>query len=257
MNTTQILALYDEEQRRVIEYPSMRREATAHVVRHVDLVGTEGVINYSSLDESNVENVIKEQIEYFKKLGHDFEWKHYAHDTPPDLQARLVAHGFEAEEPESIVALDLKNIPTELLQPVAHDVRRITDPQQISDVIAVQEEVWQTDKAWLADQLAYEMQATPELFNLYVAYADERPVCSAWIRYSPNSQFAGLWGGSTLQAYRRRGIYTAMLAIRAQEALQRGVRFLTVDASSMSRPILEKLGFQVLSLSTPYQWHVK
>lgn len=257
MEASQILALYDEEQRRMIEYPGLRREATQHVVRHVALVENESVLVYSNLDERNVESVISEQIEYFEKLGHNFEWKHYEHDTPPDLQARLAARGFEIEETEAIVALDLENISRELLQPVTHDVRRITDPKQISEAIAVQHEVWQEDKDWLAGQVAYELQNTPDLFCLYVAYTDERPVCSAWMRFTATSQFASLWGGSTLPAYRRRGIYTAMLATRAQEALRRGARFLTVDASPMSRPILEKLGFQLLTLSTPCKWRVK
>jgi hypothetical protein len=41
-----------------------------------------------------------------------------------------------------------------------------------------------------------------------------------------------------------------------QEAPQRGYRFLTVDASPMSRPILEKMGFQLIALSWPCQWKI-
>jgi GNAT superfamily N-acetyltransferase len=63
-----------------------------------------------------------------------------------------------------------------------------------------------------------------------------------------------LWSLSTLAAYRGQGLYTALLAARAQESIQRGIRFLTVDASPMSRPILEKLGFQWLSTFYPRKW---
>jgi GNAT superfamily N-acetyltransferase len=69
-----------------------------------------------------------------------------------------------------------------------------------------------------------------------------------------NSQFAGLWGGATLPQYRKMGIYTAVVAARAQEAIRRGYRFLTVDAGDMSRPILQKRGFQLLTYTTPYTW---
>jgi hypothetical protein len=257
MDITQILALYDEEQRKLIEIPGLRREATPRVIRHVDLIGTEGLVLYSELDDENVDDVIREQIDYFEKLGHAFEWKYYEHDVPPDLKSRLMAHGFETEETEAIVVLDLESIPAKLLQPSTHDVRRITDTRRIMDAVAVQNEVWQSDRVGLAERLTCEIEQTPESFCLYVAYADERPVCSAWIRFSNASQFASLWGGSTLSAYRRRGIYTAMLGVRAQEALRRGARFLTVDASPMSRPILEKLGFQLLTLSTPCKWYFK
>jgi hypothetical protein len=45
-----------------------------------------------------------------------------------------------------------------------------------------------------------------------------------------------------------------LLAARAQEARARGFSLLTVDASPMSRPILEKHGFQHLATSTPCKW---
>ncbi len=259
MNTAQILALYDEEQRRTVEYTSLRREETPHIVRHVDLIGTDGVIVFSRLDESNADDAIREQIDYFEKLGQSFEWKHYDHDTPHDLKSRLAARGFELEEIEAIVALDLENIPPELARTQAHDVRRITDSQQLDEVIKVQEEVWQTDSKGQAIQLEYEMRNAPETISVYVAYDEAgQPISSAWIRFHlETSSFASLWAGSTLPAYRRRGVYTAMLAARAQEAIERGARFLTVDAGPMSRPILEKLGFQLLTMSTPCKWQVK
>jgi len=260
MDTTEILALYDEEQRRRIEYTSLRREETLHVVRHVDLLGTTlgGVVIYSRLDENNADEVIREQRDYFQKLGQNLEWKHYEHDTPPDLKSRLTSQGFETDEAEAIVALDLEDIPQQLLQPQPLDVRRITDPAQLSDVMLVQDEVWEAaNTVGQRAQLEYEMLHAPETISLYVAYAEGRPVSSAWIRFHETSQFASLWGGSTLPDYRQRGIYTAMLAARAQEAMERGVRFLTVDAGPMSRPILEKLGFRVLTISTPCKYRVK
>lgn len=255
MDINQTLALYDEEQRRTIEYPGLLREETQRVVRHVDLIGTDSLVIYSSLDINNANSLIQEQISLFEELGHDFEWKYYEHDSPPNLKARLAASGFEIGETESIVVLDLDEIPEALMRPVTHDVRRITDPNQVSDVMIVQDEVWQTDEDSLARrQLVYEMQNVPESLSVYVAYANDQPVASAWIRYKNSSQFASLWAGSTLPAHRRRGIYTAMLAIRAQEALKRGKRYLTVDAGEMSLPILEKLGFQLLTISNPCQW---
>jgi len=48
-----------------------------------------------------------------------------------------------------------------------------------------------------------------------------------------------------------------LLAVRAQEAMRRSRRFLVVDASSMSRPILEKYNFHLLDYSTSCKWQVK
>jgi GNAT superfamily N-acetyltransferase len=68
----------------------------------------------------------------------------------------------------------------------------------------------------------------------------------------PGTRFAGLWGGGTVEAHRGRGIYRALVAQRARAAVDRGYRYLQVDASSQSRPILERLGFHPLSTTTPY-----
>ena len=64
----------------------------------------------------------------------------------------------------------------------------------------------------------------------------------------------GLWGGSTLPDYRKQGLYTGLLAVRAREAQARGRRFLTVDASPMSRPILERFGFVTIAMATECVW---
>jgi GNAT superfamily N-acetyltransferase len=92
---------------------------------------------------------------------------------------------------------------------------------------------------------------------VYVAYADDGAASCAWITFHKESQFAGLWGGSTLEAYRGQGLYSALLVTRVQEARSLGVRYLTIDASPMSRPIVEKFGFQAISTATACLWYVK
>jgi len=105
--------------------------------------------------------------------------------------------------------------------------------------------------------LTRELTNYPEYMSMYGAYVDNVAVASARINYPRNSQFASLWGGGTLEAYRGQGVYTALVAARVQEAIQRGRRFLTIDASPMSRPIVERLGFVAISISTPCNWTLK
>lgn len=250
-----LLALYDREQRFEIEYPDARREEALPVVRGIDRMGMRSFINYSRLEGTDIDHVIDEQIRYFEAMGHEFEWKVFSHDYPPDLKERLRARGFECEDDETILILDLETVPAALLQPVTADVRRITDPAQIDDVMAVNQAVWDEDHTWLGDRLRDLLRNTPEYASIYVAYVDNQPVSSAWVTFHEGSQFAGLWGGSTVEAYRGRGLYTALLAVRVQEARSRGVRYLTIDASDMSRPIVEKFGFQAVSISTPCVWY--
>lgn len=252
-----ILALYDQEQRKNIHYYGMRTEQTPDVVRLVALDGGQGAVIYSRLAESNADRVIAEQVAYFEGLGQDFEWKVFSYDTPADLRERLRAWGFESEDAEAIMVLDLDSAPAALLEPVTADVRRIADPAQLKPLVHLMAEVWNEDYETFGAMLAEELTHSAESLSIYLAYADGVPASAAWIRFHEDGHFAGLWGGSTLSAYRQRGLYTALVAVRLQEARQRGVRYLTIDASPMSQPIVAKHGFQVLATSWACNWTLK
>ena len=258
MDTPQIIALYDQDQRRDVEYPDARREVTPSVVRHIDTSGSgEGSVIYSHLSEANAADIIQEQVRFFESIGQDFEWKVYDYDQPPDLKERLESHGFRVEEEEAIMVLDLDSAPEVLWQPARQLVQRITDSEKLSDVLTVQQQVWNEDFSWLSNYLSGALQKYPEQMSVYVAYVDGQPASAAWTYFPKHSQFASLWGGSTVSGFRKQGLYTFLLAVRAQEARARGVRFLTVDASDMSRPILEKFGFERIAYSHPCKWEVK
>lgn len=255
MDRSELIALYTQDQRKSVEYPTARREVTPTVIRHVDLSGDgEGMVIYSQLDERNADQVIREQISYFEGLGQSFEWKWYDYDQPPDLKERLASHGFEVEAAEAIMVLDLEHAPSVLWQPVQHNVERITDPEKLVDIQAIQQQVWEEEMSWLTNYLGDSLRQNPEQMSIYAAYVDGQPASAAWTYFPRDSLFASLWGGSTVKRFRKQGLYTALLAVRAQEARARRVRFLTVDASDMSRPILEKFGFQWIAWSCPCKW---
>lgn len=258
MNKSQIIALYDQDQRKEVEYPDARREVTPNLVRHIDTSGNGGgFITYSQLEESNAEAVIREQVSYFEGIGQDFEWKLYDYDRPSDLKEQLGAYGFIVEEEEAIMVLDLEDAPEILWQPVRHPIQRITDPEKLSDVLMVEQQVWDEDFSSLGNFLGDALRRYPEQMSVYVAYVDAQPASAAWTYFPKHSQFASLWGGSTVSGFRKQGLYTALLAVRAQEARDRQVRYLTVDASPMSRPILEKFGFEMIACSYPCKWKRK
>jgi GNAT superfamily N-acetyltransferase len=94
----------------------------------------------------------------------------------------------------------------------------------------------------------------PEAITIVVADAGGEVVCAAWVRFAKGTDFATLWGGGTLPAWRGRGIYRAIVAYRANLAAARGFRYLQVDASDDSRPILERLGFVPVTTTTPFIW---
>lgn len=256
MDLPAILELYDADQRRDLHLHGTRREMEGTVVRHVALDFPLSYVSFSRLTAATADDVIRQQREYFALHGGPVEWTVYSHDGPPDLQARLGAHGFEAEETETVVVLDLESMSPGLCEPVAHDIRRIRDLRGLVDVAASKCEdcVAPLEQLEINQRLQRELQEIPDQLSIYVGYCDGEPVGSGWMRMTPASPFASLWGGSTRPGFRNRGYYTALVAIRAQEARDRGARFLTVDAQSMSRPILLNLGFQELTRATPMVW---
>ena len=79
-------------------------------------------------------------------------------------------------------------------------------------------------------------------------------MCAGRLQVVPGTDFAGIWGGSTLPEYRGRGIYRALVSARARSAVDLGVRYLHSDSTDMSRPILERSGLVPVTTTTPYVW---
>lgn len=256
MQLAKILALFDEQERRVGVHPMYRREAAGDVVRHVTYQPERlSYVAYSRLTAATANPAIESQIATFQTLGRaGFEWKAYDHDTPPDLPNRLADYGFTPDEPEPLLTLPLTDLPPVFQRVGDIDVRRLTDPAQIEDVVGVETAVWGGNFDWLKTQLTNYLTGHPDFISLYAAYVDGQPASIAWSYYPTGSQFVALMGGATLAEQRGRGLYTALVAARALEARQRGARFLWVNASKDSRPILEKRGFRLLTMIRPFGW---
>ncbi len=242
---------YDRFERREALFPGFRRYELPNLVHLVHEVSRRGFVSWSRLSMETADAAIDGELDFFAKLDMPFEWKHYGQDKPDDLKKRLESHGFAIGEDESIMALDLGDMPPSLRLESKLDIRRIADRDRLADVAAVHAAVWQENPKHLLDELAHDLSECPECIAMYAAYEEDKPVSSAWIRFPSNSPFASLWGGSTLKEFRGRGIYSAMLALRAREARRRGYAWLTIDAGPMSRPIVEKQGFHLLATSNP------
>src|SRR6266568_1974066 len=188
----QLLSHFDEDERRRAVFPGLRREALPRLVRHVDLVGRTGVVIYSRLWPASLDEAVREQIDYFRSLGQSFEWKAFAHDEPPDLVDRLAALGFDIDQREAILVLDVQSAAG--LPSVSATGRRLTTRDELREVASVKDRVYGGDTADLLEQLAFELDNTPDYLSVYVAYVDDAPAATAWIRFPEASAFSSLWG---------------------------------------------------------------
>ncbi|NEB92561.1 GNAT family N-acetyltransferase [Streptomyces bauhiniae] len=254
MDHTAVLARYDLEMRQGArpDAPGARIERAGAVVRQVaGGRGWNGVV-WSGLDAAGADRAIEEQIAYFTGLGQDFEWKLYGHDGPKDLGERLSAAGFRAEEPETLMVGEIAELALEERLPDGVRLVRAADAAGVGLVVAVHEKVFGTDGTALRDHLLARLAAGPGTVLAVVALAGDEPVASARLELVPGGDFAGLWGGGTVEEWRGRGLYRALVAHRTRVAAAHGCRHVQVDASAMSRPVLARLGLHALTTTTPY-----
>src|SRR5262249_45627193 len=151
----------------------------------------------------------------FAERGDRFEWKLHGHDLPVDLPERLRAAGFVPEEQETIVIAPVAAIAAPPVLPDGVTLREVTDRPDFERIGAMEQAVWGDDHNWLPEMFEAERSVDPDSITIVVGEAGGEVVCAAWIRFEAGTEFATLWGGATRSEWRRRGIYRATVAYRA------------------------------------------
>ncbi|MFI1990837.1 GNAT family N-acetyltransferase [Actinoplanes sp. NPDC020271] len=201
-----------------------------------------------------LDRLIARQRDYFQARGEGVEWKVRAHDRPADLPERLVAAGFVPERPSTVLIGLAAEVAADPVLPEGVVLRQVTAEADLRRIGDHQARVWDIDGSWIADDLIARVVTAPDEITILVAEAGDQVVCTAWALYHPGTEFVALLGGTTAAEWRGRGLYRALLAARAREAVARGFRLLHVDASPDSAPILRRCGFHEITTSTHYHW---
>jgi GNAT superfamily N-acetyltransferase len=132
------------------------------------------------------------------------------------------------------------------------DLLPVIDRHGADALVAVHNEVFGGDHSAMGRTLLARLARQPSATAAIVAVAGQTPIAAGRVEFHPGTEFASLWGGGTLPAWRGRGVFRSLVAGRAALASARGFRYLQVDASPDSRPILERLGFVQLATTTPF-----
>jgi GNAT superfamily N-acetyltransferase len=254
-----LLSAYDAQLRvhvpdRLPEGVCLERDGP--LMRMVGFAGR-GMVGYrdlGGLDGRELDQLIARQVKIFAERGEPFEWKLHGHDRPADLAERLSAAGFVPEDVETVVIASTADINIEASLPGGVILREVYERSDLERIEEMENAVWNEDDDSRADSLEQEHAADPDGLTIAVAEAGDTVVCAGWVRFPEGTEFATLWGGGTLPAWRGRGIYRALVGYRARLAAERGRRYVQVDASDDSRPILQRLGFVAVTTTTPFVW---
>ena len=253
------LDAYDDQLRTDAETPSAIRVDLVGPLRLVTFAGGRGFITYrdlGDLDGRRIAALVGRALDHFR-ADPDItrvEWKSRGHDRAPGLHEALLVHGFLPDEPESIMIGALEGLCTDVPMPAGVALRRISSDADVRAMSAMAQEAFgDPAETRLAEALISRL-ARNDGMELWVAETEGRMVGAGRLEPVPNTDFAGIWGGATLAAYRGRGIYRALTAARARSALATGKTLAHSDSTEYSRPILERSGLLKVSTTTPYNW---
>jgi len=258
---SRFLAAYDEQLRTDAETPSAASVTTLGPLRLVTFAGGRGFITYQDLggaDADTIRNLVGTALAHYQANPAitRVEWKTRGHDHAPGLHQSLLDHGFVPEEPESIMIGEAQRLAVDLAPPKGVILRPVSQENDVRAMTAMSALAFgdpPAAAAEMADALLRRLSREDGM-ELWVAEADGQVVSAGRLEPVPDTSFAGIWGGSTLPEWRRRGIYRALTAERARSALRLGKTFINSDSTEYSRPILERYGFLKVSTTTPYLW---
>ena len=263
MTTHDLLRAYDDELRTDAEMAG-----AVQVVRegplHWAVFDHGGFVSYrdlTGLESEALDELIECTVAHFRDETEvaSFEWKTRGHDLPADLGVRLAAHGLVAEPVETVMIGEATRLAVDVPLADTPDgpvvVRRIGDGgdprDDLARMLAAQSSVF-GDRGPSLESSVTELERGDSEF--WIAEVAGQVVSAGRLTPVAGTAFAGIWGGSTLPAYRGRGIYRALVAARARSAVERGIRYIHSDCTDMSRPILERSGLQAVTTTTPYVW---
>lgn len=254
-----LLAVYDAQLRTDAETAHALSVEVIGPLRLAVFPGGRGFISYANLagaDAAEIVAFVAAAVAYFRGIDGitSVEWKTRGHDRAPGLSDALAAQGFVAEETESIMIGEAAALALDVSLPEGVCVRRALTEADVWAMEEMQGLVfddpnWRTRVATTVRRLEVD-----DDIELWIAESDGRTISAGRLEPVAGTDFAGLWGGATLPAWRGRGIYRALTAERARSALARGKRYLNSDSTEFSRPILERAGLVKVSTTTPYVW---
>lgn len=251
MDPDVVLAAFDEQiRRRPGSGDDGVEERDAHVVR--TLSSGWGGVTWSDLADAVADAVIAAQVARFAQEGRPWEWKYYSYDTPADLPARLAAAGLAAAQPEMLLVAEISELDLDVAPPDGVQVVVVRDAHGVADLVCVHDEVFGGDHAHVGRSVLAGLAREPATSAAVVAVAEGQPVSAGRVEFHHDTDFASIWGGGTLPQWRGRGVFRALVAHRAALAAELGFRYLQVDASPSSRPILRRLGFVELATTIPF-----
>lgn len=189
-----------------------------------------------------VDDVLDEVRALLRERGRTrTQWEVGSSATPDDLVDRLLARGLVHDRDPYAVALVLTTAPPPPLPGLV--ARRVVTFEEYAAANEVQWRAFEAPEEDIAESRAMLEDRWKERATIMHAAWLDGEIVSAGTA-APTEHGLLLYGGATAPGARGRGAYRALLSARWEEAVALGTPALITQGGSMSRPILERLGFE-------------
>ena len=198
---------------------------------------------------------VARQVEFFTARGPGrWSGRPTATTSPPTCPSGSCGPGSSPTTPRSCCSGRCADLVHDVDLPAGTRLREISTDEDWERVRVSVDPVWGEDTSWVNDALRAEQRRDPDLLTAVVVEdaATLEVLSYGVLRLQPETEFCGMWGGSTLAQWRGRGLYRALTSYRARLALERGYPYARVDTSPDSRPILIGLGMHAVADTRPY-----
>jgi len=169
------------------------------------------------------------------------QWEVGSSAEPANLVDLLLERGLVHDKDPYTVALVLTDAPP--VAPPGIVARRVGNFEEYAAANKVQWEAFEMPEDDVAEARELLPRRWRETTNVMHAVWLDGDLVSAGTS-APTPHGLLLYGGATLQRARGRGAYRALLRARWDEAVARDTPALITQGGTMSRPILERIGFQ-------------
>jgi GNAT superfamily N-acetyltransferase len=171
---------------------------------------------------------------------------------PEGLAARLLERGFApATRPPFepvLTAMTLTRPPAHAAVSPGIEVRPVRDVHEFREAIRIAMAAFNE----APEDAAGWYEAVPSLWAdqdgvdryTHIAFLDGKPVGFGFAAAAGNGVLLG--GSGVLEEARGRGVYRALIAARWQQAARLGHEGLIIHAGSMSKPVIERCGFETV-----------
>jgi GNAT superfamily N-acetyltransferase len=193
-------------------------------------------------EADELDEVLEEVRSLLRERGRTTtQWEVGSSAAPDDLVDRLLARGLVHDRDPYAVALVLTTAPPP--PPPGLVARRVETFEEYAAANEVQWHAFETPEEDIAESRALlEERWHGSATVMHAAWLDGEIVSAGTVAATEHGLL--LYGGATAAHARGRGAYRALLSARWNEAVALGTPALITQGGAMSRPILERLGFE-------------